>query len=230
MPRNPQGRMVETPDRWANAAQRIARQYPGFTPGSTGQSALYEQRALGMQQQARDVAIEGLRRAQARDAPEGSEGDPLWTMLSGANEAMLNIYKRREEARSLARVGKDPYALKSAVMSMGSPMAGFMEGLYRNDAVTGIADQSYRPKNVRVFAGPSPEGSNQMRGESVQPQGWNARSTMFAPGQKSALTGRTYEQEQARSNPAMAGLQRQAPRTAVEDVQRRGPAARPYRR
>lgn len=61
----------------------------------------------------------------------------------------------------------------------------------------------------RLRGGPSPTGSTQLTGESVQPDylttGATFRGrpnpaglgTMFSPGQQSAVTGLTYEQQQA---------------------------------
>lgn len=140
-----------------------------------GQSDAYRENAFNQQRDQYNQRLEGLKRAQAREAPPGFETSSLWTDKTDQLDpnSLGSIYKQREAERAHAQTVADPRLLHNELMAQtaGGNMAGFIEGVNRNDIATGIADESYAPKQTRVWGGPSPEGSNAFRGVSVQPGG-----------------------------------------------------------
>jgi len=85
---------------------------------------------------AAQAAAEGLKRAQARQAPEQFQDQPQWTMPynEATGESLGGIYKQREQDRSAAYRGQHP--MDDSVIRgnpMGGNMAGYMEALYHND-------------------------------------------------------------------------------------------------
>jgi hypothetical protein len=95
-----------------------------------------------------DSYLAGRRRAQARQVPKGYEQSSAWTTKSpsfGDQTAWTQLYEQREADRIAAQNANidqrmqqtgiwEPYTQRAP----GASLSGLVEGMYHNDAISGI--------------------------------------------------------------------------------------------
>lgn len=110
-----------------------------------------------------DASLDGLRRARARQAPIGYEGQSRWQGEYGAAEgpALMALYRQRQQDRIDAEnaersMRQQQTGLWEPSVQNSANMGGFFEGVQHNDQAAGIDPDTGAvvegPKSVRMVA------------------------------------------------------------------------------
>ena len=108
-------------------------------------------------------SLDGLRRARARQAPTGYEGQSQWVGLyGGANDqALMALYRQRQQDRIDAENAERSQRMQQTglwepTVQNSFNMGGFFEGQQHNDEAAGIDPDTGEivegPKSVRMVA------------------------------------------------------------------------------
>ena len=178
---------------------------------ATRRSSYLSEAELGAPERAQYQSVQGLLRARGRDAPSGYESGAHWTAEGTPGLATLQA-RSQDRIAAENRRQQDAYQASLSdprTMNIGGPAAmpsyglsgnwgPFFEALQHNDVAAGILDKTYMPKQTNLRLGPSPAGSNAIRGFS------EVERQLGRPGQGLPEVNR-------RLGPAVRGLQQTAP-------------------